>query len=343
MTLNIRLGWVTVVVLVAIIAIAYFMFPLMDGIILGTVFAYIGRPIRDMFGARKRLGSAIASIWIIVPISLVLILGVMEIANIFMWIAQNQGSIAREISSKISGLEIPEEIYTLITGSLQNVLSFVADVAARMPIFDYGRRMILLAINLVLSIPVCYFLLCDGERFVDAWFTIVPEERLETYRAYFERIDRILSGIFLGSMYTAIVGSVISAIVFYAFDVPRPFAMASLVFIAGLVPVLTAWAVIVPISVYRYLLLGPAEALMFFAVASALIYLPSELIIRPYLVAARSSLHPLLVILSFLGGAMVAGIGGFFLAPAIMGVIVGIYQVRREQSLAKEPQSERDL
>ena len=35
--------------------------------------------------------------------------------------------------------------------------------------------------------------------------------------------------------------------------------------------------------------------------------------------------------LSFFGGALVAGIGGFFLAPAIMGVIVGIYQIRREE------------
>ena len=71
--------------------------------------------------------------------------------------------------------------------------------------------------------------------------------------------------------------------------------------------------------------------MIFFVLASSLIYLPSELLIRPYLVSAKSSLHPLLVMLSFLGGALVAGIGGFFLAPAIMGVIVGIYQVRKEE------------
>ncbi len=326
-----RREWIVLVLVASLIAIAYFLFPLLDGIILGTVFAYIGRPIRDMFGARRRLGSAIAAIWIIVPISLVLILGLIEIVNQLMWIAQNQGHIAREISSLISNLEIPEEIYALITGSLQNILGFLGSLIAKVPLIDYGRKMALLSINLILAIPVCYFLLCDGERFVESWFMLVPEERLDTYRAYFDRIDSILSGIFLGSMYTAIVGGVISAIVFYAFDVPRPFAMASLVFLAGLVPVLTAWAVIVPITIYRYIVMGPAEALMFFAVASALIYLPSELIIRPYLVAARSSIHPLLVILSFLGGAIVAGIGGFFLAPAIMGVIVGIYQVRREK------------
>jgi len=80
----------------------------------------------------------------------------------------------------------------------------------------------------------------------------------------------------------------------------------------------------------------PPLPLYFFALASALIYLPSELLIRPYLVSAKSSMHPLMVMLSFIGGALVAGIGGFFLAPAIMGVIVGIYQVRSEETAAQE-------
>ena len=71
--------------------------------------------------------------------------------------------------------------------------------------------------------------------------------------------------------------------------------------------------------------------MLFFLLASALIYLPSELLIRPYLVAAKSSLHPLLVMLSFLGGALVAGVGGFFLAPAIMGIVVAIYQIKRDE------------
>jgi len=47
-------------------------------------------------------------------------------------------------------------------------------------------------------------------------------------------------------------------------------------------------------------------------------------------------LHPLLVMLSFFGGALVAGIGGFFLAPAVIGAISGIYQVRREETASSE-------
>ncbi|WP_292476413.1 hypothetical protein [Methanothrix sp.] len=40
--------------------------------------------------------------------------------------------------------------------------------------------------------------------------------------------------------------------------------------------------------------------------------------------------------LSFFGGALVAGIGGFFLAPAVMGAINGIYQVQREDMALSE-------
>ncbi|OPY46455.1 MAG: hypothetical protein A4E47_00580 [Methanosaeta sp. PtaU1.Bin028] len=330
-----RRRWTLLLVSLPVLAVAFFLIPLLDGLILGTVFAYIGRPIRDIFGSRRRLGSAVAAIWITIPISIILALGALEIVNQAIWLTQNQGAIIAGIREFSVQIEIPPPIYDLLTGSLQNVLGVATSVAAGIPVFNYGKNLMLLILNLILSIPVCYFLLSDGESFAESWFTMIPPERVADHRTYFNRIDRILSGIFLGSMYTAIMGGVISAVVFFSFGVPRPFALASLVFIAGLVPILTAWAVIIPLSVYRYLVLGPMDGLLFFAVASLLIYLPSELIIRPYLVSTRSSIHPLLVMLSFLGGALVAGIGGFFLAPAIMGIIVGVYQVRREEIVQK--------
>jgi predicted PurR-regulated permease PerM len=174
-------------------------------------------------------------------------------------------------------------------------------------------------------------LLLDGEKFVESIIALLPPEDVDTCRLYIDRIDKILSGIFIGTIYTSILGSLIAAIIFYIFGLPRPFALASIVFIAGMIPVLTAWIVIVPATIYRYFALGLADALIFLVVSSSLIYLPSELFIRPYLVSSKSSMHPLLVMLCFIGGALVAGIGGFFLAPAIMGIIVGIYQVRREE------------
>jgi Predicted permease len=76
------------------------------------------------------------------------------------------------------------------------------------------------------------------------------------------------------------------------------------------------------------------DALLFFISASILVHV-AELVIRPYIVYTKSSIHPLLVLLAFLGGGVVAGISGFFLAPAMVGVVTGIFQVMREMQVER--------
>ncbi len=320
-----------IITILSLALIFYFLFPFLDGVVLGTVFAYVGRPMRDHFKGRRRLGAFVAVICIVIPIFLILGLGTLEIANQIIALAYNQKMIITALNSFIAKLAIPPIFQDLFFGSLENIARIVAPIAASIPVLNIGRALSLMIINFIISIPVCYFLLLDGENFVESLIALLPAEHTETYRRYIVRIDSIFSGIFLATIYTSILGSIIAAFIFYAFGLPSPFALASIVFIAGMIPILTAWVVIIPATIYRYFALGVTDAAIFLIISSSLIYIPSELLIRPYLIYSKSSIHPLLVMLSFLGGALVAGIGGFFLAPAIMGVIVGIYQVRREE------------
>jgi predicted PurR-regulated permease PerM len=320
-----------IIAIAALVLTIYFLSPFFDGLILGTVFAYVGRPIRDWFKKRKHLGALIASMCIVVPIFLIFSLAMLEIANQILSLAQNQEAIRYAIFSTATDLKIPDFISQAITNNLQNVVELIAPLATSIPYFNIGRTASMGLFNLLISIVVCYFLLLDGAQFVESIMSLLPPEQRKIYAKYLDRIDRILSGIFIGTTYTSILGSLLAALVFYAFGIPRPFTAACFVFIAGMVPIFTAWMVILPVAIYRFLTLGLTDALIFFAVSACFIYLPSELLIRPYLVSSKSSVHPLLVILSFLGGGLMAGISGFFLAPAVMGIIVGIYQVRREE------------
>ena len=325
--------FVVILVLAAMLMIVYFFYPFLDGIILGTVFAYVGRPMRDKFSQHKRLGSLAAVICIVVPIFLILGLGTLQVVNQISILARNQELLRSGLGTLMAetGAGFPLGVKDLFTQSIENAAGIIAPIAASIPLLHIGRVVSLGIINFLISIPICYFLLMDGDGFKESIISLLPQGEMKIYRKYIDRIDRILSGIYIGTIYTSILGSLIAALTFYVFGLPRPFALASIVFVAGMVPFLTSWTVIVPLTVYRYFTLGLEGAVIFFVLASSLIYLPSELLIRPYLVSAKSSLHPLLVMLSFLGGALVAGIGGFFLAPAIMGAIVGIYQVRREE------------
>lgn len=111
-------------------------------------------------------------------------------------------------------------------------------------------------INFLISFPICYFILLDGEAFVGSVISLLPDGEMRILERYIERIDRILGGIYIGTVYTSIVGSLIAALTFYLFGIPRPIALASIVFIAGMVPVLTSWVVILPLAVYRYFNVG---------------------------------------------------------------------------------------
>ena len=332
-----------IIALASLLLTFFFFFPFLDGIILGTVFAYVGKPIRDKFGRRKKLGSLVAAFCIVLPIFIILGMGMIEVANQILLLARNQEAIRATlvVLADQTSRNMAPWMKDILTSSLENAAGTIGPIASSIPVFHFGRVASLAIINFIVSIPVCYFVLVDGESFVESIISLLPQREKEAYRKYMSRIDYILSGIFIGTIYTSILGSIISAFLFYAFSLPRPFALASIVFIAGMVPFLTSWVVIIPLTIYRYFTDGIQGATIFFLLSSSLIYLPSELLIRPYLVAAKSSLHPLLVMLSFLGGALVAGIGGFFLAPAIMGIIVGIYQVRREETAKEKANPER--
>lgn len=322
-----------IVALASMLLIAYFFYPFMDGIILGTVFAYVGKPIRDHFRRKKRTGVLIAVLCIVIPIFLVLGLGMIEIANQILLLANNQEAIMALLAAFTdqASRDLSPWIIDLLARGLENAAGVLGPIAASIPVFHMGRVASLAIINFIISIPICYFMLLEGEGLMESMLSMLSDDDKNACWRYIRRIDYILSGIFIGTIYTSILGSIISVAVFYAFDVPRPFALASIVFVAGMVPFLTSWVVILPLSLYRYFSTDAQGAVLFLLISSALIYLPSELLIRPYLVASRSSLHPLLVMISFMGGALVAGVGGFFLAPAIMGTIVGIYQVRRDE------------
>ncbi|MGV8090128.1 MAG: AI-2E family transporter, partial [Methanothrix sp.] len=249
------------------------------------------------------------------------------------------------IFESVSRIHIPPVILDEISRSMANLTGMGLNLLAGLPVFQLGSTITLGIINLLISLCVCYFLLLDGDRLAGAVMEFFDLEKKSLEMRCLSRIDSILCGVYMGSIYTAIAGGITSVAIFYIFAVPRPFAMASIVFLAGLVPFLT-WLVFIPTAVGRYIELGPLNAWLFFIVASILVHI-AELVIRPYIVYAKSSLHPLLVLLAFLGGGLVAGIAGFFLAPAMVGVVTGIYRVvtekRGEQDRIETDRAERNI
>ena len=148
-------AWMIVPIALVLLLVFYFLFPLLDGIVLGVVFAYVGRPIQKLFGDRRRLGSLVATIIIILPVALIVTLGTVEIVSQLNWVVTHQSLILSKASVFIRDVEIPttiyddlaEKIYDDLTGSLKTVIEVMAGIVANVPVFSYGMSIVLMLLN----------------------------------------------------------------------------------------------------------------------------------------------------------------------------------------------------
>ncbi|RZB29180.1 MAG: hypothetical protein AEth_01437 [Candidatus Argoarchaeum ethanivorans] len=331
--LSIIIRYKTEIVTVTAVFLLFLLFffvlsPLLDGIVLGIVFAYVARPIKTVFNHRFKTGSAIiATSAITVPIFLILGLGLIEISNEIVWAVRNKDVLITELNTLYSRLDIPEVIYTQIHSVLINLSNTLIPALAQLPLFDYAKFIGLITVNVVISVIVCFYLLRDGGEGINRFLDLIPSNRLDITKKFLAELDGILTAIYIGNVYTAIIVAVVSLFIFLFFGFSSVLALSALIFLAALIPLFAGWMILLPLAIYKYLLVGPVEAVMFFIVASIIIYGPPELIIRPYIIGKKSGIHPLLIILTFIGGGFVGGISGFFLAPMLLGALVAAYRV----------------
>ncbi|MBW6518959.1 MAG: AI-2E family transporter [ANME-2 cluster archaeon] len=323
--------WMIVVAIVLLFILGifgYIVLPLLDGIILGLVFAYIARPIKHWLerrGVGEQVSVLVATVAIVAPIMVILGLGMVEIINQLIIMAKNQQQIVNSIINFINELDIPEPVYIQIKDAVSNLSSTIIPMLGQIP-FSFGMKLAFFTLNVLISVFVCFFLLKDGSKFVKAMVNVVPADKLVMVESFRDHLDYILAGIFLGNIYAAIITSILSVGVFYVFDVPHIPAMSALILLAGLIPIFAGWMVLGPIAILRYFEFGLNDAVSFMVVSAVVLYAPTELLLKPYIVSRASSIHPLLVMLAFIGGGLVGGIGGFFMAPIFLGTLIAAYR-----------------
>ncbi len=318
----------------AVAVLLYFaiiiLLPLADGIVLGLVFAYIARPICVKFKKHKKIGALFASLCIFFPIVFIVGAGIVEILNQISWILDNQNAVIGAIFDFISALQIPEKLLQSINDAIWDLFKSLLPAVGSIGLISYAQSIGLFIINFIVSIIFCYFILADGDRLYCAFLGVIPKEYKRVVNRYACHLDLILGGIFIGNAYSALIVSVTSVFVFYFFGFPHVLALATLIFIASLIPLFAGYMVLVPLALMRYIEQGFESAVLFLVVSSLVIYGPPELIMRPYLTGMKSKIHPMPLMLAFLGGAFVGGIAGFFAAPIILGALVAAYRVYQE-------------
>jgi predicted PurR-regulated permease PerM len=334
MSVLIKHKWKIAVAVILFLVAALFIniiFPLLDGIIMGVVLAYVARPLKKIFDRYvPRLSPYLATSAIVLPIFLIIGLGVIEFFSTLLWAIQNQDYVVGMLLQSVERLDLPAFARTRVIDIITNFTSYLMPIVKQLPVGTIAKEIAILIINIVIAVVLCFYLLVDGGHLVDKIYEIIPDDIKDFSWKFMQHFDGILSAIFIGNIYNAIGVGILSLIVFWAFGFSNVLMLSALMLIASIIPFLAGWMVIVPLVIYRYFELGSESALIFLAVSLLVLIIPPELLIRPYIIQSRSNIHPMLIIIAFLGGALVGGIAGFFIAPILLGAIIAAYRANAE-------------
>lgn len=313
-------------VLVIVAMAAYFFRPLLDGMVFGVFFAYVTRPIKDFLGKYTKFAPLLATFCILIPVLAIFSFAAIELRNQVSWLSLHGNEALAQVNATLEALSIPPEMISQVNNILMNLTQYAFAFAATIPVRDTFTSLLLLGMNALVSIFVCYYLLKDGDKLAGTLMSLTPARFVPAVSFFTVEADRILFGIYIGTFYTALFIAAMSAVLFFLFGVPYLALCTAFVFVAAMVPILSGMMVFIPVAAYLYVYRNPATGILFLLSAIVFVYLPPDFLIRPYLINKASNIHPLLIIMSFIGGGLAGGISGFFAAPLVVGLLVAIYR-----------------
>jgi predicted PurR-regulated permease PerM len=176
-----------------------------------------------------------------------------------------------------------------------------------------------------------YYFFLDGDRLARWIASVVP--LTEKYSVeLFREFRGVLQAIVYGSVFGIVLSGIVAALGYWAFGVPRPLVWGMLTGIVSITPAVGGAIIWVPLSVVL-LLRGQVGSGLGLLIFCAVAFIIIDNVVKPAVVGRGITLHPLLILLGFLGGATTLGISGLIIGPLILSLFLAIMRIYRRDYL----------
>ncbi len=182
-----------------------------------------------------------------------------------------------------------------------------------------------LAVGIFLFLISFFYLIRDGEKLRKSIVALSPmkDDRDELIM---QKLQSAVHSIVKGSIFVAIIQGALSIAGFSFFGLPSPVLWGGVAMVAALIPGLGTSIVIVPAILYLFFSgnsFGALGLLIWGALAVGFI----DNLLGPKLIGKGVQIHPLLILLSALGGISFFGAVGFILGPITLSFLFALLDI----------------
>lgn len=330
----------------------YVLWPMLDLLLLSWVITTLFKPIYDFLIAKLKFPKVLATLvsvltvlfTVLVPLSIFINLSISQFQvfykdiNAFLQGGSSVYDVVVGVFEKLNRLfeRIP---YFDFRVSIENVRQLIQQNVA--PFANYLlSSSVNVGVSFAQSFPmiiVFMYLLWYGfpehDRILNFARRLSPlSESLDNL--YIARINAMIRGIAKGTFTVALIQGGIAAISLWIAGVPYVFFWFLLLVIMSILPLGSSF-ITFPAAAILFLL-GNYWQAIFVIVVQLLFTSTIDNIIRPYLVPKEAEIHPVLLLLSFIGGIQVFGVWGFIYGPIVMVVMMTTLEVYQKYYKARE-------
>lgn len=176
----------------------------------------------------------------------------------------------------------------------------------------------------ILSFTV-FFFLRDSKTLKELFVKLSP---LPTNyeRELVAKIEGAISGVIKGTFLIALLQGIVGVIGFLIFGLPQPLLWAAATVIASMVPTVGTALVIIPAIIYLFFT-GHTPQAIGMIIWGVLVVGLVDNFVSPRLIGKNLKMHPVLALLSILGGVQLFGFLGFLFGPIIMAVLIALVDI----------------
>jgi len=321
-----------------VLCLAYFVFRVFQPFLVplgwAAVFAVIFYSLNKRF--ERRWGRTVAAsvstagvmLILIVPVLLLSMLFVREgiqatrsvqawvVAGDYGWFGRAWEWIAAHLAAQGAGIDLPGLIRQSVSRFGQFLASELGAVVRNVVVFIFGIFVMLFAL---------FYFLRDGDAILSRFRLFLPFEESMRERMLHGARDLIFASVTTSLVIAAIQGLVCGT-AFAIVGVGSPVFWGVLMAFLSLLPVVGAWPVWVPATIWLFST-GHAGRAVILVVICGGIGSTIDNILRPVLLGDRASLNGLLIFIGVLGGIAVFGVLGIVLGPIVVATAVGVLDV----------------
>ena len=319
---------------------ANFLLPLFLAVLLVVMFGPLYRWIRNRCGGHDRLAALLTTasilLMVLIPLLALLIEAGYEAQSVYQTALRSSKTTGQESTPNIEaltdwgvgrlvdlgnrlGLSLsPEDLKESLGGRIQQ---FLAPLALRTTQF-LGE----LLVGLAIMILATYYFFADGALMIESLRRLSPIEG-NRMQELLDQFDGITRAVVVATLLSAFVQGLLAGLGYYFAGVNSIFLLTVLSMLLTLVPFVGTALVWVPVCLWLYAVEGRSFAALLLAIYCIAVVSTVDNLVKPLVLHGRSNLHPLLALLSVLGGVQALGPIGILVGPMVVAFLQSLLNI----------------